>query len=184
VKTKWFFTCILLLLGATKVFADASLRIGDSIGIKIAGVPGNEAASVSGTYTIDQHGDINLPYIGKVRVAGMQYGEAQSAIENSYRSRDIFTNPTITVLTQVQARWVNIGGEVKAPQRVNYTADLTILSAINAAGGFTPFADQRKVRLLRGSQVTVINVKKIRGNPTLDIPVYPGDKIEVPQSLF
>jgi hypothetical protein len=35
--------------------------------------------------------------------------------------------------------------------------------------GFSPFADQRKVRLLRGSDVMIIDVKKIRANPSLDL---------------
>jgi protein involved in polysaccharide export with SLBB domain len=34
-----------------------------------------------------------------------------------------------------QARQVSVGGAVKAPQRVAYTPDLTVLSAVNAAGG-------------------------------------------------
>jgi protein involved in polysaccharide export with SLBB domain len=85
---------------------------------------------------------------------------------------------------QAQSRWVNVGGEVKAPQRVPYTPDLTILATINAAGGFSAFADQRKVRLLRGNEVMVIDIRKVRSNPSLDIPVEPGDRVEVPQSLF
>jgi protein involved in polysaccharide export with SLBB domain len=73
---------------------------------------------------------------------------------------------------------------VKTPQRVPYTADLTVLSSIDVAGGFSPYADQRKVRLLRGSRVMMVDVKKIRANPGHDIAVEPGDQIEVPQSLF
>ena len=65
-----------------------------------------------------------------------------------------------------------------------YTPDLTILATINAAGGFSAFADQRKVRLLRGNEVMVIDIRKVRSNPSLDIPVEPGDRIEVPQSVF
>jgi protein involved in polysaccharide export with SLBB domain len=49
--------------------------------------------------------------------------------------------------------------EVKEPKRVPFTADLTVLGSINAAGGFLPFADQRKVRLLRNSDVQIIDVK-------------------------
>ena len=79
---------------------------------------------------------------------------------------------------------MNVGGEVKAPQRVPYTPDLTVLAAINAAGGFSPFADQHKVRLLRSDGVMVIDVRKARATPALDIPVEPGDRIEVPQTIF
>ena len=84
---------------------------------------------------------------------------------------------------QAQSRFVNVGGEVKAPQRISFTPDLTILSSINAAGGFSSFADGRKVRLLRDNKLMIIDVNKIRANPSLDVPVEPGDRIEAP-SIF
>jgi protein involved in polysaccharide export with SLBB domain len=61
---------------------------------------------------------------------------------------------------------------------------MTLLTAINAAGGFNDFADQKHVRLLRGTQVTVFDVRKFRKDPSLDVKLEPGDKVEVPQSLF
>jgi polysaccharide biosynthesis/export protein VpsN len=133
---------------------------------------------------IDGQGYVNMPNLGKVKIGGLTTGTAQAAIEAGYRSHDIYTNPTIIITMQAQSRWVNVGGEVKAPQRVPYTPDLTILATINAAGGFSAFADQRKVRLLRGNEVMVIDIRKVRSNPSLDIPVEPGDRIEVPQSIF
>jgi polysaccharide export outer membrane protein len=77
-----------------------------------------------------------------------------------------------------------VGGAVRTPTRVPFTEDMTLLTAINAAGGFNDFADQRHVRLLRGTQVTIFDVKKIRSDPSKDIALQPGDKVEVPQSLF
>ena len=177
--------CTLVLAwGAPNARAQATLRNGDTLDIKISGIPSTDITSVSGQYTIDNEGCVNMPYIGKVRVAGLSPGVAQSTIESVYRNRDIYTNPTITIGQQLQSRFVNVGGEVKTPQRIPYTADLTVLSSINAAGGFSPFADQRKVRLLRGNEVMIIDVKKIRANPSLDIGVQPGDRIEVPQTIF
>ena len=177
--------CILCVLSPGESLAgEATLRTGDTIEIKLGGVPNTETVAVSGQYTVDGGGFVNMPHIGKVRVEGMPAGAAQSAIESAYRSKDIYTNPTIVITMQLQSRWVTVGGEVKTPQRVPYTADLTVLSSIDAAGGFSPYADQRRVRLLRGSQVTKVDVKKIRANPSRDIAVQPGDQIEVPQSLF
>ncbi|HEY0791670.1 MAG TPA: polysaccharide biosynthesis/export family protein [Chthoniobacterales bacterium] len=173
-----------LLLVTLPVHADAVLRKGDTLELKISGVPAAETTSLSGQYTIDNDGFVNLAYIGKIRIGGLPAGVAQSTIEQAYRSRDIFTNPTIIITQQITSRFVNVGGEVKTPNRVGYTPDLTVLGSINAAGGFTAFADERKIRLLRGNDVMIIDVKKIRGNPSLDVPVQPGDRIEVPQSLF
>jgi protein involved in polysaccharide export with SLBB domain len=177
-------SAIALLACVATSAGEALLRPGDTIELKIGGVPSNDTASVSGAYMIDGQGYVNMPNLGKVRIGGLTTGAAQGAIESGYRSHDIYTNPTIIITMQAQSRWVNVGGEVKAPQRVPYTPDLTILATINAAGGFSAFADQRKVRLLRGNEVMVIDIRKVRSNPSLDIPVEPGDRIEVPQSVF
>jgi protein involved in polysaccharide export with SLBB domain len=67
---------------------------------------------------------------------------------------------------------------------VPYTSDLTLLGAISASGGFTDYADQRKVRLMRGGQVRVVDIKAVRNNPANDIILLPGDQIEVPQSFW
>jgi protein involved in polysaccharide export with SLBB domain len=180
-RTGWL---LIFCFVAHIALADAILRPGDSIELKIGGVPSAEVISVSGLYTIDDAGNINLPYVGRVKIVGLVPGTAQSTIEDVYKSRGIYTNPNIVITMQPQSRFVNVGGEVKAPQRVPFTADLTVLGAINAAGGFSIYADARKVRLLRGNEVMLIDVKKIRANPSLDVQMQPGDRIEVPASLF
>jgi protein involved in polysaccharide export with SLBB domain len=78
-------------------------------------------------------------------------------------------------------RWINIGGAVKTPEKIAYKPDLTVLASIDAAGGFSSSADQEKVRLVRADEVMIIDTKKIRANPSLDIPLEPGDHIEVPR---
>ena len=173
-----------VLLPATLPAQDAVLRSGDSLEIRIGGVPAEEVQQVSGTYTIDGDGYVNLPHIGKVRASEATQSELQRAIESAYISRQIYTNPSITLTIPNMARFVNTGGEVKAPQRVPFTADLTLLGAISASGGFTDFADQGKVRLLRDGKVTIVNVKEVRKDPEKDIRLKPGDRIEVPQSFW
>ena len=176
--------CFLNFAFATGVaLADAPLRPGDQIEMKLGGVPSTEISAVSGIYTVDGDGSVNLPHIGRVNIAGQTPGAAESTIENVYKSRDIYTNPNVVITMQAQSRFVNVGGRVKTPQRVPFTPDLTILSSINAAGGFTSLANERKVRLLRGDTGMVIDVSKIRANPSLDLHVQPGDRIEVPSIL-
>jgi len=58
------------------------------------------------------------------------------------------------------------------------------LGAITASGGFTEYAKQTEVKLLRDGKVTVINIKDVRKDPTKDVKLKPGDKIEVPQSFW
>jgi len=178
---------LILLLAASHQPAraqDAKLREGDQLEIRIGGVPVEEITQVTGTYTVDGQGFVNMPHIGKVKASGATQSELQSAIENAYRSQQIYTNPSITVAVPNLARFVDVGGDVRNPMRVPFTADLTLLGAINGAGGFTDYADQGKVRLMRDGEVTIVNIKQVRKNPSKDVKLKPGDKIEVPQSFF
>lgn len=163
---------------------DAVLRAGDQIEIRLGGVPPEEVNQVTGVYTVDGDGFVNLPHIGKVRAGGATQSQVQSAIEASYKTQQIYTNPSITLTVPNTARFVDVGGSVRIPQRVPFTADLTVLGAITAAGGFTEFADQSKVRLLRDGKVTMVNIKEVRKDPKKDITLKPGDKLEVSQSFW
>ncbi len=169
---------------ATGAFAQANLRVGDPVELKIGGVPPEDQNQVNNTYTVDSGGAINLPYIGKIHAEGMTPAQLSRAIEDNYRANKIYTNPNVTILMAPTARFVNVGGSVRSPSRVPFTEDMTLLTAINASGGFNDFADQRHVRLLRGNEVTVFDVRKFRKDPSQDVRLRPGDKIEVPQSFF
>lgn len=164
--------------------SEASFRIGDTIELRIGGVPAEETQLVTGSYTVDGEGFINLPHIGKVRAAGLSQAELQRAVESAYRTGEIYTKPTIAVAVPTTMRFVNVSGDVRQPRRVEYTSDLTVLGAISAAGGFTDYADQRKVRIMRGGSVQILDIKAVRANPSLDIRLLPGDQIEVPQSFW
>jgi protein involved in polysaccharide export with SLBB domain len=181
----------LLVLAAALVWipshasaSDAPFRVGDTIELRIGGVPAEETQLVTGSYTVDGEGFINLPHVGKVRAAGLGQAALQRAVEAAYRGGQIYTNPTITVTVPTTLRFVNVSGDVRQPRRVEYTSDLTVLGAISAAGGFTDYADQRKVRLMRGGRVQIVDIKAVRSNPSLDIILLPGDQIEVPQSFW
>ena len=162
----------------------ATLRIGDPLELKISGVPTEEQTQVNNIYTVDSTGMVNMPYINKVKADGLTPSQLAGAIEGSYRAGKIFTNPTITIVMAPTARFVNVGGAVRSPNRVPFTEDMTLLTAINAAGGFNDFADQRKVRVLRGSDVKMYDVRQSRRDPSKDVKLQPGDRVEVPQSFF
>lgn len=175
---------LFFLVASGHLFAQAVLRVGDPIELKIGGVPVEEQQQVNNTYTVDSSGAINLPYINKVHAEGLTPAQLAQAIESTYRSNKVFTNPTVTLLMQPTARFVNVGGAVRQSMRVPFTEDITLLSAINAAGGFNDLADQKHVRLLRGNNVQVFDVRQFRRDPSRDVRLQPGDRIEVPQKLL
>jgi len=162
---------------------DVPLRSGDQVTIRLAGVPIEEINQVSGNYTVDGVGNINLPYIGKIHAAGLKQADVQNSIESAYKTSGIYTAPIVTVSVQFD-RLVDIEGDVRVPQRVRYTPDLTLLGAVSAAGGFTDYADQSKVCILRNGTRIFVNVKKVRQSLEADPAMQPGDKISVPRSFW
>lgn len=179
-----FLTSLLFVGLAAIAFGQATLRVGDPIELKIGGVPAEEQAQVNNVYTIDANGSINVPYVNKIKAEGLTPAQLSRSIEETYRANKIYTNPNITILMQPTSRFVNVGGAVRTPSRVPFTEDMTLLAAINAAGGFNDFADQKRVRVLRGSEAKMYDVRQFRRDPSQDVKLQPGDRVEVPQSFF
>lgn len=159
------------------------MRAGDQITLRLSGVPQDDISQVSGTYTIDGEGNINLPYLGKVKAGGLSQSSVQNSIESAYKSRGIYSSPIVTISAQID-RLVNIEGDVRSPQRIRFTPDLTLLGAISAAGGLTDYADQTKVSILRNGSRTFVNLKKVKQNLEADPALQPGDKISIPRSFW
>ena len=147
------FVALLMIFSARAVFAQALLRNGDTLELRISGVPAEEVSQFSAPYTVDDNGALNLPYIGSIKVAGMLVNQAQTLIETKLKNGKIFTQPTITLNLAQTARFVNVGGQVRSPQRVPYTPDLTLMSAINAAGGFNDYADKKSGQICARRQI-------------------------------
>lgn len=184
-RVKLVLTACFLAFGISLLPAqEATIRSGDSIEVRIGGVPTEEITQISGAYQIDEQGFVSMPHIGRIRAMGLTHSALQAAIENTYKSQGIYTNPTITINLTTGARFVDVDGAVRSRQRVPFTADMTVLTAIAAAGGFTEFANPKRVQLLRGSEPPqVINCSAARNKPELDVRLVPGDKIFVPESL-
>jgi polysaccharide export outer membrane protein len=88
------------------------------------------------------------------------------------------------------AELVYVQGEVRSPQPVKYTSELTLLKAITQAGGLTPLAASGRVELLRGKgekrERMKVDVDNIMRSPqeNADVSLKPDDIIFVPQRLF
>jgi len=78
-----------------------------------------------------------------------------------------------------------VDGEVKQPNRYAYNGPITVLRAISSAGNFTSFANRAKVKLTRNDGTSfTINCKKSLNDSSLDLELFPGDRIVVPRKLF
>lgn len=155
----------------------AAFRAGEAFELRLSGMPVEDAAQFSQQFTIGGDGFINIPLAGQIRAAGLTQSQLERAIERKLVDERIFTRPTATIIVAPSARFITIGGQVRAPQRMAWTADLTLNSALVSAGGAGDFAGD-KVKLTRGGKVTIFSRKRLAKTPEEDPKLLPGDMIE------
>ena len=161
-----------------ELVSTSQLRTGDTLNIALLGVPD---ASNNPT-PIDEQGFISLPYIGAVQAAGITTADLSQLIRQTYLEKKIYT--AVDVSVTVTERFVYVGGEVGHPGRIAWSPDLSLTKAIQAAGGFTLYAKESKVSLVRDRISYDINVTLAQKQPTQDPRLKPGDSIQVPRSAF
>lgn len=164
---------------------ESTLRPGDTIDIKLSGVPQEEIAIVTNSYSISDGGTINLPYIGELHAAGMRSSQLQRVIEAAYKNGEIYTHPTILVAVssgkgESPTQIVYVSGEVKTPNRVVITPGMTVMDGITSAGGPTDFASMKRVKFSRGGVTRELDLRKV-DNPDASLQLQPGDRIHVPK---
>lgn len=132
---------------------------------------------------IKHDGTISLPLIEEpFKVAGKTSREAEAGIHKKYVP-DLYRRLTVTVTPG--ARFFYVGGQVNRPDRLQYAGRTTVLKAIQTAGGLTNFADKKRIQVTRASgQIIIINWDKALKNPELDVEIFPGDQINVPESII
>ena len=122
-----------------------------------------------------------MPLIGDVNAAGRTYAELNETVYELYVPR--FYRPGTFRIPDKRIYFV--GGEVKSPGRQMYLGATTVTKAIQSAGDFTDSAAKRRVVLTRADGAKfVVDCEKATRNSSLDLLVYPGDKVDVPQRTF
>jgi polysaccharide export outer membrane protein len=169
--------------GSTQLFNPVNdpFRKGDTVIIVISGVTAPEAGTY--TVTINEAGEITLPLIGALKAEGLNSVLLKDKIEQTYIDRRFFKSLNVSV-TAPQERFINMTGEVRGARRLPYTKDMTALSAFAAVGGFTEFADRRRVKLLRDGKVIEFNALDLYADPKKDFQLQPNDQIHVERSIF
>jgi protein involved in polysaccharide export with SLBB domain len=156
----------------------AVFRTGDTFELRMTGMPLEDANMYSLIFTIGGDGMVNIPLGGQIRAAGLTQSQLEKAIEKKLVDEKIFTNPTATINVPNQARFVTVGGNVRAPNRQPWSSDLTLLVAVAAAGGGNEWAGD-KIDLIRGGQVQTFSLKKLNRNPSDDPKLLPGDRLDM-----
>ncbi len=149
------------------------------IELRMAGMPPDDAVAFSGTtYTVGGDGNVSVPYAGSLQASGRTPSELERAIERVLVEKKIFRWPTATIMVATTVRYVVIGGNVRQPSRMQWSPDLTLMSAIAAAGGPGDFAGDR-INLIRDGKITVYRYKQLQKDPSQDPRLLPSDQVDV-----
>ncbi len=154
------------------------LRQGDQISVSLRGIP--EPADYE--FIIPDDGYIFMPYISPIQAKGLTISELQRLIHGRYIEEQIYRQLSVNVLLPTQHYFVR--GEVRAPGRFPLTSGMTVLKAIAAAGGYTEFANPRRVEVIRAGETISGNARQMEQNPEEDFMVQAGDVIIVRRSIF
>lgn len=129
--------------------------------------------------SVDDDGDIRLPFIGRVKAAGITASDLGTKIRNAYRGMS--ENPQVLVaIRESIANSVIVGGEVLKPGRVVLETNTELLSDVVAiAGGYRGETKDMAVRVQRAGMNTEFRMGDVLSGPAEDVRIYPGDRISV-----
>jgi polysaccharide export outer membrane protein len=132
--------------------------------------------------TVDRNGQIFLPSVGTLTVAGLRYEQLQgflhSAIAALYKDFDL----SVT-LGQLRAIQVFVLGAARQPGVYTISSLSTLVNALFTSGGPSATGSMRHIELLRDNKVvTDFDVYDLlrKGDKSHDVPLLPGDVIYIP----
>lgn len=184
-----------------------SIRPGDSLELFV-----EEDDAFNGTYPVREQGDIIIPSVGRIQVAGLSVGSAGSRIQTELQSRHLkkatvmldrvsrapeeeasaaaaaaSAPPTPAKMTIYMNGKVSRSGQHQIA--VPASGHLGVYEAILIAGGLSNFADPTRVHVLRndseGKKKKIpVNLTKIETGLEKDPAIGHGDIVVVPEKVF
>lgn len=144
---------------------------------------GPQRSAAESGFQVGSDGTINYPYIGTVQAAGRRTDQIRSDI--SQQLATFIPDPQVEVrIAAYNAQAIVVSGEVKTPNRQPLTAvPLSLIEAINAAGGFTDDAEPRNVSVQRAGRIYQVDVQGfLSGGLRQNNPVLRnGDVVSIPR---
>ena len=186
---------------------DDRIKVGDTLELFV-----NEDPGFDGVYKVREGGDIIIPRVGRISVAGSSVSVARGSIREALEQSQL-TTATVIVDRVGRAKeapnpassspspqspaanqiLVYITGKVARPgQHVLTLPDgrpLGVYEAILIAGGMSRFGDEQKVHVLRagddGRKYRIpVNIREIEAGKAEDPPIGHGDIVVVPEKVF
>lgn len=179
-------------VSAGKLDDAISLSPGDAISFRIV-----EDRDEARRLTVTDTGEIEVPYIGRIK-AGRKTCAALAEEAKRLLEKDYYYQATVVIgIDSLRKKTIGkayLTGQIRNPGPVDLVEEeaLTVSAAILKAGGFSDFADKRRIKVMRQNSasnavetlyVDVIDIWE-KGRKEKDLQVKPGDQIFVSSKLI
>lgn len=134
------------------------------------------------TAVVNRNGEIDLPKVGSISVAGVRYAELQRYLKKSIGKvfRNFELNVTLGKLRSIQ---VFVVGHARRPGVYTVSSLSTLVNTLFATGGPSASGSMRQIEVKRnGKSITQIDLYELllKGDKTKDVSLLPGDIIYIP----
>ncbi len=132
--------------------------------------------------TVDRNGQINLPRVGSLTVAGLRYSQVESYLHSAIGAifKDFELNVTLGQLRTIQ---IYVLGHARQPGGYTVSSLSTLVNALLATGGPSATGTMRDIQLRRdGKTITDFDLYDLiaKGDKSKDARLLPGDVIFIP----
>lgn len=159
------------------VGVDYHIAPDDVLKIDVYREPGLSLSDAS----VNAAGNLRMPLIGDVPVAGLSANEAADVIAGRLGERYLVSPQVSVFIKRAVSRRVTVDGEVREPGVFPIDGRLTLLQAVAMAKGPTRVASLREVVVLRQAdgqrQAAMFDLNAIRANKADDPEILPGDTV-------
>ncbi|MBP0578245.1 polysaccharide export protein [Labrys sp. LIt4] len=139
--------------------------------------PTNSKTLDLGRFTVDDNGSIDIPFVGKQRVAGSSPEAVQKRIVGSLKGSSVNPQAVVTIVDRPNSA-VAVSGAVRAAGRMAMASGKErILDVVARAGGATGPANATTVTVIRGNQRADQSLDQVMADPKQNIYLQPGDQV-------
>jgi polysaccharide export outer membrane protein len=157
--------------------SDYVVGVGDELLIRAWG-----QVDIDYTATVDRNGNVYLPKVGSIHVAGLRFAElsgyVKAAVGRVFHDFELNVN-----LSQLRSIQVLVVGQAKFPGNYTVSALSTLVNGLFAAGGPASKGSMRRIQLKRDKQVVSefdLYALLLRGDKGRDVALQNGDVIFIP----
>ena len=161
----------------TPVPTEYVLGPGDSLRMSLVGSVNRKL-----TLELDRNGEVSVPDLGVVALAGMRFEEAKAALEAQVAEQMIGVRAHVT-MGSVRTMRVFVLGEAQQPGSYVVSGLSTLTNALVSSGGISRVGSLRRIQLKReGEVVATLDLYDLllRGDTQSDVRLLPGDVIFIP----